>query len=164
MSLRTDLEKLPDRYWHNANIKIKPLSTESDLLYATLDCHLTDEQRELVNPAWFCIGRAYLFRDDHFPCIILNARNEPVGFISLCKWLGSGDAYSWSYFIDKDHQGKGHGLHAAQLAIRILKAANPARQIKLATEARNIKAQKLYRSLGFELLPEMDGDDIVFGL
>jgi hypothetical protein len=36
--------------------------------------------------------------------------------------------------------------------------------IKLATEAGNKKAQALYSSLGFKQLPEMDGDDLVFGL
>ena len=36
--------------------------------------------------------------------------------------------------------------------------------IKLATEASNVKAHALYKSLGFEKLDEMDGDDFVFGL
>ena len=89
---------------------------------------------------------------------------EPVGFINLCKWLGEGDAYSWSFFIDRDHQGKGYGKSAALAAIRILKAADPDKIIKLSTEKENINAQQMYRSLGFKQLPELDGDDIVFGL
>lgn len=164
MSLRVDLEKLIDEHWQNTHVKIKPLSTEADLIYAGYDCQLTDGQKELVNPFWFSIGRAYLFKEDNYPCIIYNACNEPVGFINLVKWLGSGDAYSWSYFIDKNHQGKGYGKHAAQLAVHILKSANPQKQIKLSTEACNTIAQALYISLGFEKLAEMDGDDIVFGL
>lgn len=164
MSLRADLEKLADEFWQNTHVKIRPLSTESDLIYATYDCQLTDEQKELVNPAWFSIGRAYLFEEDNYPCIIYNEHNEPIGFINLAKWLGSGDAYSWSYFIDKRHQRKGYGKYAAQLAVDILKSANPEKQIKLATEICNTAAQALYISLGFEKLAEMDGDDIVFGL
>ena len=164
MSLRTDIKKIAFECWENTHVKIKPLSTEADLIYAGYDCQLTDEQKELVNPFWFSIGRAYLFKDDNYPCIIYNAENMPIGFINLSKWLGNGDAYSWSYFIDKDQQGKGYGKSAAQLAIHILKSANPQKQIKLSTEISNTKAQALYTSLGFEKLDEMDGDDIVFGL
>ena len=164
MSLRTDIEKLSDDYWENTYVKIRPLLTVADLIYAGYDCQLTDEQKDLVNPFWFSIGRAYLFKEDNYPCIIYNAFDEPVGFINFDKWLGSGDAYSWSYFIDKRHQRKGYGKHAAQLAIHILKSANPQKQIKLSTEICNTTAQVLYMSLGFEKLEEMDGDDIVFGL
>ena len=164
MSLREELEKLRDEYWENDYVKIKPLTTQADLIYAGFDCRLTEAQQGLVNPFWFSIGRAYLFRDDHYPCIIYTASNEPVGFINLVKWLGSGDAYSWSYFIDKDNQGKGYGKQAARLAIQILKAANPNMPIKLATERSNAAAQRLYQSLGFEKLAELDGDDLVFGL
>lgn len=164
MSLRTDLEKLSDGHWQNEYVKIKPLTTEADLIYAGFDCQLTGAQKTLVNPFWFSIGRAYLFKEDNYPCIIYNACNEPVGFINLDKWLGSGDAYSWSYYIDKDHQGKGYGKHAARLAVHILKAANPGKQIKLSAELSNSAAQALYLSLGFAKLSELDGDDVVFGL
>lgn len=164
MSLRSDLEKLSCEHWQNDQVKISPIATEADLIYAGYDCQLTDEQKELVNPFWFSMGRAYLFREDNVPCIIYNEKNEPVGFINLCKWLGSGDAYSWSYFVDKNHQGKGYGKQAAQLAVQILKSSNPDKPIKLATESCNKKAQKLYASLGFKKLDETDGDDWVFGL
>ena len=164
MSLRGDLEKLSAKYWQNEQVQIRPITTESDLIYAGYECQLKEEQKSLVNPFWFSIGRAYLFREDHYPCIIYNSFHDPVGFINLSKWLGCGDAYSWSYYIDQNHQGKGYGKLAAQLAIQILKAANPDKKIKLAAEAKNIKAQALYMSLGFERLAEMDGDDLVFGL
>lgn len=68
------------------------------------------------------------------------------------------------YYIDKDHQGKGYGKNAAEAAIQILKAASPEMPIKLATEKGNEKARRLYTSLGFRLLPELDGDNLVFGL
>ena len=164
MSLRTDLEKLTDEHWQSAHIKIKPLSTMSDVIYAGCDCQLTDDQKDLVNPFWFSIGRAYLAREDNYPCVIYNESNDPVGFIMFSKWLATGNAYSWSYFIDKNQQGKGYGKQAARLAVHILKNANSNMSIKLATEENNTKAQQLYVSLGFEQLSEMDGDDLVFGL
>lgn len=45
-----------------------------------------------------------------------------------------------------------------------LKNSRPEKPIKLATEAQNLPAQSLYVSLGFQKLPEMDGDDLVFAL
>ncbi len=134
------------------------------MIYAVYECRLDDRQKELVNPAWFSIGRAYLFREDNYPCIICNEQMTPIGFINLCKWLGESDAYTWSFYIDKSHQGNGYGKSAAEAAVRILKAANPDKPIRLATEKGNEKAQRLYVSLGFHLLPERDGDDLVFGL
>lgn len=164
MSLRKELERLPEECWQNECVKIKPILTQEDLLYATYGCQLIAEQQELVNPAWFSIGRAYVCREDNYPCIIYNEADKPIGFISLLKWLGDGDAYSWSYYIDTRHQGKGYGKSAAQLAIHILKKADPQKQIKLSTETFNTTAQELYQSLGFRKLDEMDGDDFVFSL
>jgi diamine N-acetyltransferase len=164
MNLRYALDHVDEAVWFGDGVFIRPIKTQEELVYAIFECQLNDEQKELVNPAGFSIGRAYLFPKDNVPCLIYDENREPVGFISLCKWLGEGDAYSWSYYIDKECQGKGYGRNAADLAIRILKAANPQKPIKLATESFNEKAQRLYLSLGFQKLPELDGDDIVFGL
>ena len=164
MGVRSALDAVEYDLWSNARVSVRPLQTESDLVYAAYECQLDEKQKELVNPAWFSIGRAYLFREDNYPCIICDEERTPIGFINFCKWLGEGDAYSWSYFIDKNHQGKGYGKSAAEAAIRILKAADPEKTIKLATEKDNEKAKRLYASLGFGLLPELDGDDLVFGL
>lgn len=164
MSLRTELENLPEAGWSNDAVFFRPVKTEADLIYAAYDCELEDTQKDLVNPAWFSIGRAYLSPENNYPCIICSREAEPIGFISLSKWLGSGDGYSWSYFLDRRQQGKGYGRKAAALAVSILKAAIPNKMIKLATEPCNEKAQNLYLSLGFVQLPELDGDDFVFGL
>ena len=163
MTLREALEGVNGSLWSDGQVSIRPIQTEADLIYAAMDCQLTEAQRDLVNPAWFSIGRAYLFREDNLPCLIY-ADGQPVGFINLGKWLAKGDAWSWSFFVDKAHQGKGYGRRAARLAIRLLKAADAAKPIKLATERDNQRAQSLYASLGFHLLPERDGDDLVFGL
>ena len=117
MSLRSDLEKVSGEFWQNGFVSVRPVKTQADLVYAAYECRLTDAQKEMVNPGWFSIGRAYLFPEDNYRCVIENERKEPFGFICLCKWLGSGDAYSWSYFIDVDHQGKGYGKQTALLAL-----------------------------------------------
>lgn len=164
MSLRTELEKIPDGQWSNDSVLFHPVKTEEDLIYAAYGCRLSDEQKALVNPAWYSIGRAYVSGSDNYPCIIYNKKYEPIGFINLCKWLGNGDAFSWSFYIDVRQQGKGYGRKTAELAVWLLKTANPDKPIRLAAEADNVRAHRLYLSLGFCLLSELDGDDLVFGL
>lgn len=162
MSLRFYLERTDISKWKNDLVMIKPLETERELIYACYECILNDDQKEMVSPAWFSIGRAYLHKNHNFPCIIYNKENHPIGFINFYNWIGGKDAYSWSYFIDVKYQGKGYGKASAILAVNILKSVNPTKSIKLATEKNNIKAHKLYESLGFHLSSERDGDDLVF--
>lgn len=165
-SFRASLDKLPAEAFVGEGVSFRPIGTEADLAYAIFDCHLTEEQQELVNPAGFSIGRAYLHPENNCPCLIVSDTDGPVGFINLCLWLGLGErvAFNWSYYIDARHQGRGFGYRAAQLAVRLLKAIDPDTAIKLSTEANNRKAQALYLSLGFRRLDELDGDDLVFGL
>ena len=164
MSLRSDLKKLSPEDCRNERIKLRPLLTEDNLIYAACDCQLTEEQQERVNPAWLSIERAYLFPEASLPCLIENEQSEPIGFLNLCQWSAESDTSSWSCFIGRRHQKKGCGKAAAQLALHILKTAAPEKPIKLATEAQNLPAQSLYVSLGFQKLPEMDGDDLVLAL
>ena len=139
MALRKELKAIDAACWGNSRVRFRPLETEEDLIYACYTCQLTDEQREQVNPAWFSIGRAYLCPEDNYPCLICSEQGEPVGFINLDTWLGEGDAYSWSYFIDKGQQGKGYGKAAARLAIRLLKAADPEKPIKRRKKIKPLK-------------------------
>ncbi len=139
----------------------RPIGTEEELAYAVFGCSISAEQQLLVNPAGFSIGRAYLDPDNNLPCIITEG-NRPVGFISFLRRLVDSDAVSWSYYIDEREQGRGLGKAAAAHAVRVLSAAFPDRPIKLSAEEANTKAHALYRSLGFVLLDEKDGDDLVF--
>ena len=154
MSLREKLLRVAPEAWEDEFVRIRPMATRDDLIYAGDGCRLTDEQREFVNPVWFSLGRAYLAPEDHDPCLIENERREPIGFLCFTAWA---DAYSWSYFLDVRQQGRGYGKRAAQLALRLLRLADPDMPVKLAVEAANTRAQRLYRSLGFRQLPERDG-------
>ena len=158
------LSRLPAQRYANETVLIRPIRTEDDLAYAIFRCELTEEQRALVNPAGFSIGRAYLAPADNVPCLICTLDGRPVGFIHFLRWLGQGSALSWSFYVDSREQGKGYGRAAARLAIRLLRTACPGEPIKLSTEATNTRAQALYLSLGFRRLDELDGDDLVFGL
>ena len=156
------IKDLPSDTWLSETVGIRRIENDDDLWYAVAECSILPEQEEYVNPAGFSIGRAYLAPNDNVPCVICKADGERIGFIVLRKWIGSDRGFNWSYFIDRKYQGKGYGKAAAKLAVKILRAADPEMPIKLSAEAGNIKAQKLYRSLGFTKSDELDGDDLVF--
>ena len=153
-------DRLPPETFTTESISISPIRDDYDLWFATVECTLAQGQEDLVNPAGFSIGRAYLRPDANIPCIIWRGESR-IGYIVFRKWVGS-EATSWSYYLDKDWQGKGFGKTAAKLSVQILKAAMPELPIKLSTEKDNKKAQRLYRSVGFQLSHELDGDDLVF--
>lgn len=159
------LKALPEENWKSELVGIRPIADEEDLWYATVECRLHPEQEDCVNPAGFSIGRAWMNPGENVPCIIYKTDGQRIGFIIFRKWLGEGEeAYSWSYYLDRDSQGLGYGRAAAQLAVKILKVVNPALPVKVSTESDNLKARKLYESIGFARSDEMDGDDLVFVL
>ena len=153
-------DRLPSEVFTMEGISIAPIRDDYDLWFATVECTLAQGQENYVNPAGFTIGRAYLRPDANIPCIIWQGDSR-IGYIVFRKWVGS-EATSWSYFLDKDWQGKGFGKTAAKLAVQILKAAMPELPIKLSSEQANEKAHRLYQAIGFQLSDEIDGDDLVF--
>lgn len=142
------------------NIRIRLIQSDEDLWYATVQCTLAPGQEAFVNPAGFSIGRAYLQPQSNVPCII--CKNDiPIGYIVFREWH-DGTAASWSYYLDEQQQGFGYGRTTARLAVQILNSAFPDRPIKLSAEKDNEKAHRLYRSIGFRLSGETDGDDLIF--
>ena len=160
ISLKQKFDTLSPADLCRERISIRPIRDDYDLWYAVVECQLSPEQTDFVNPAGFSIGRAYLDPDNNIPCVIW-LDDKRIGYIVFRRWC-SGNANSWSYFLDKDRQGKGFGKAAACLAVQILKKADPDTPIKLSAEANNKKAHRLYRSVGFRHHGEMDGDDLVF--
>ena len=146
----------------NEKIAVRRISGDDDLWVATVECALDPTQRELVIPAGFSIGRAYLNPCDNYPCVILDKRGKRIGFINFCKWLASGEATTWSYYIDKNSQGNGYGKSMAEMAVRLLKCACPDLPVKLAVDIGNEKAMNIYKSLGFHDSGEFDGDEHIF--
>lgn len=162
MELRDALKHVSAEQFILDDILIRPIQNDDDLWYATVECRLKPGQEDFVNPAGFSIGRAYLKPLRNVPCVICKTDRTRIGYIVLQTWMTEA-AYSWSYYLDTAYQGQGYGRKAARLAVQILTAADPNRQIKLAVESENEKAQRLYESIGFRRLPELDGSDLVYG-
>ena len=164
MTLRSKLEAVTSECWTDGIILIRPILDDYDLWFATVECKIKPGQEEFVNPAGFSIGRAYLYPYDNYPCIICKNDGTRIGYIVFRKWYDTTlFAASWSYFLDAKFQGLGLGQKAAILAVKILKSAG-IEEIRLSVEADNTKAQRLYNSLGFQMLDEKDGDDIIFNI
>lgn len=163
-SFSDKVKSLPEDAWRSETVSIRRIENDDDLWYAVVECKLNPEQEDYVNPAGFSIGRAYLAPQNNVPCVICKSDGERIGYIVLRKWLGKDVSFDWSYYIDRSFQGLGYGKAAAKLAVKILKAVDPQMPIKLSTEVANVKAQKLYCSIGFEKSDELDGDDLVFVL
>lgn len=161
MSIREEFFALTNDQLKTNNIYIRPIKDDYDIWYVTEECRLKLGQDEFVNRAGFSIGRAYLNPDDNIPCVICLTSGERIGYIVFRKWF-AGDAYSFSFYLDADWQGKGYGKMTLKLAIKILKTANPTMPIKLAAEVANTLAHSLYKMAGFVMLDEKDGDDLVF--
>ncbi len=160
MTFRNKLLTLSAELFTDGSVTLRPIRDDYDLWYATVECELLPEQWNYVNPAGFSIGRAYLHPESNVPCIILHGERR-IGYIVLREWMG-GSGMSWSYYIDYREQGRGCGVAAAKLAVRILKAAVPNEPVKLSVERDNEKGQRLYKKIGFTLSDELDGDDLVF--
>ena len=73
MSLREKLLRVAPEEWENEFVRIRPMTTRDDLIYAGDGCRLTDEQREFVNPVWFSLGRAYLRNAQSLEPLLTNA-------------------------------------------------------------------------------------------
>ncbi|MBP3520705.1 MAG: GNAT family N-acetyltransferase [Oscillospiraceae bacterium] len=163
-SFADKIKSLPKEVWSSERLTIRPIENNDDLWYAVVECSLAPGQEEYVNPAGFSIGRAYLAPGDNVPCVICKRDGEKIGYIALRTWIVKDGGFSWSYYLDRRFQGLGYGKEAARLAVAILKAVDPQMPVKLSTEVDNIKAQRLYTSIGFVKSEEMDGDDLVFVL
>lgn len=159
-TLEQKIRSLPADSFVLDSIRFRIIQGDMDLWYAVMECRLAPGQDAYVNPAGFSIGRAYLCPDKNIPCVILK-ETQPIGYIVLREWF-DGSANSWSYYLDRDSQGQGWGKIAARLAVKILKAADPSKPIKLSAEQDNRKAHHLYQNIGFHLSGETDGDDLVF--
>ena len=149
---------------NNDLIYLKPVTCDDDLIYCCFDYQLDDKQKEMVNPPYASIGRAYTNPNCFYPFIVRNNEDKNVGFVCLNKWLGKGDAFSFSLLIDKRYQNNGYGTSVIKLVIETFKMIDPNKSIKIAVEQSNKKAQEFYLSLGFKQLDELDGDDLVFAL
>ena len=98
--MREKWDGLPLDILTGGGLTIREVRDDGDLWFATAECALAPGQEELVNPAGFDIGRAYLNPADNVPCVICLEDGTRIGFIVFRMWLAAGTADSWGYHGD----------------------------------------------------------------
>lgn len=99
--------------------------------------------------------------------------DKPVGFLMIgfdvddywtdAPEIAKGNYNLWRLMIDKNHQNRGFGREAVQLALDSIKSlpCGEAEYCWLSYEPENEVARRLYRSYGFEETGEMDGEELI---
>lgn len=98
--------------------------------------------------------------------------DTPVGFLMIgydcVDWpeapaIARGSYCIWRLMIDREHQGRGYGRQAMQLALDYVaeRPCGAADTVWLSYEPENTAAKSLYHSFGFRETGEFDGDEAI---
>jgi len=128
-----------------------------------INLKVSDEQTNFVAPNIYSLAQAWVFHETAYPFAIY-ADDVMVGFIMMGYYKPKGSYNIWRFMIDERFQNKGYGRAALLLAIEYLKEKFNVTEIYLSFEPENVVAEKLYRSFGFELTGELEGEEIVMCL
>lgn len=88
------------------------------------------------------------------------AGKRPVGFIMWESLAGEGaphDYFIFRFMIDRDHQGRGYGRLAMELALGEIRKDRRLRRITICYVPENAAAREFYASFGFREVG-IDGD------
>lgn len=84
--------------------------------------------------------------------------DEIIGFTMFGLDTDDHKYYLGRLMIDERHQGKGHGKAAVLEVVERLKKVEDCNEIFLSFVAENVKAEWLYKSVGFERTGEISAD------
>lgn len=95
----------------------------------------------------------YMRSDDYVCCYILEFDNKPVGFAMLSRTFsqeaGGMSVTIEEIYVEPQYRGKGIGTEFFEF----VKANVPAARYRIEVESDNEKAKRLYKRMGFEVLP-----------
>lgn len=136
---------------------------------AVCDLDVAPDQENFVSSnGWSLVESHY---HPHYQTRAIYAGETPVGFL---MWVPDAEADDgsdarcvsiWRFMIDKDHQGKGYGRRALELAIGEIRSAPRVERITIGYHPRNKRAKEMYARFGFiEVGMDEDGDDMIASL
>ncbi|NUE93361.1 GNAT family N-acetyltransferase [Acinetobacter seifertii] len=142
-------------------IDLKNLERENWLLCAKLS--LDYSQRDYVAPNVYSIAESKV--EEHYCPRVICFNDEVVGFLMYCVEIDPPDKtlfWLFRFMIGKDHQAKGYGTTALQMAIDEI-FTKGAKRIRTMYKSSNYVAGKLYKKMGFIETGEYDecGDIIL---
>lgn len=142
-------------------IQLKPVTEHT--FKKIVDMKLPPEQACFVAPNVVSLAQAWLYYDIARPYAICKD-DDVVGFIMLDWDEGERTAGIWRFMIEPEHQHKGYGREALEIAIKLAREAGTIDLMHLDYVPGNTVARDLYYSLGFRENGEMDDDEIVMTL
>ncbi|WPP56925.1 GNAT family N-acetyltransferase [Acinetobacter pittii] len=142
-------------------ISLKDLDRENWILCAKLS--LDEYQKDYVAPNVYSIAESKV--EEHYCPRVICSNDRVIGFLMYCAEVDPPDEtlfWLFRFMIGKDHQAKGYGTKALQMAIDEI-AAKGAKRIRTMYKSSNNIAGKLYKKKGFQETGEYDecGDIIL---
>ena len=142
-------------------ISLKDLDRENWIRCARLS--LDESQKDYVAPNVYSIAESKV--EEHYCPRVICSNDRVIGFLMYCVEVDPPDETLFWLFrlmIGKDHQAKGYGTKALQMAIDEI-AAKGAKRIRTMYKSSNYVAGKLYKKMGFRETGEYDecGDIIL---
>lgn len=128
-----------------------------------IDMKLTNGGQEFVAPNVLSLAQAWVFYEEARPFAIYKDE-EVIGFMMLAWNEKEREADIWRFMIAEEHQGKGYGTDAMQVAIRMIKDENKFDNVSLSYVPGNDVGQHVYEKLGFKATGDIDDGEIIMKL
>ena len=112
-----------------------------------LNLTVSEQQKNFVSSVAYSLAQAWLYKTA-YPFAIY-ADEKVVGFIMLGYYEERKQYTLWKFLIDEQHQNKGYGRKALQLAVDYLIETFQVNEIFTGVALGNETAKHLYTSIGF---------------
>lgn len=145
------------------SILIKNITDENFL--DAFHLKLKREQRKFVSHPIRSLAQAYVYRNQCQPFGIYHD-DRMVGYVMVIYDDTVRKYAVWHMMIDESQQGRGFGKAALSLVLEYIKKKpfGDSDCVVLTCNKENVHALGLYRSLGFELTGNEDGDEAELSL
>ncbi|MBM7072909.1 GNAT family N-acetyltransferase [Shewanella sp. 202IG2-18] len=136
---------------------LQPITKQNYEAVCELD--VTDEQEEYVACNMWSIVESQF--NEGYETRAIYSDSEPVGFFMWVK-KPSHKVSIWRFMIDKNHQAKGIGRKALELALCEIKQDSNIRVIEICYNPSNPVAKNFYSTFGFnEIGMDDDNEDML---
>ena len=141
-------------------ISLKDLDRENWILCAKLS--LDESQKDYVAPNVYSIAESKV--EEHYCPRVICSNDRVIGFLMYCVEVDPPDEtlfWLFRFMIGKDHQAKGYGTKALQMAIDEI-AAKGAKRIRTMYKSCNYVAGNFIKKRVFKKLENMMSVEILF--
>ena len=132
---------------------------------ACFDLELNDWQKEFVSHPIRSLAQAYVYYEQCTPFAVFSG-SQVVGYVMVIYDYDEETYNIWHLMIDRQHQGKGFGRAAVELALEYIrtKPFGTSGRVLLTVNPQNSAAYALYQALGFVETGRSDEDEVELGL